>query len=114
MQDTNTTIDSLKALSNTLRSTGNGQLAQADAIDLAVSQLQGILKTQLATLTPEQIQVIPQVADLAQQVSDLTDQVVTLQSSDTAPTEVATPVDAPVIPDAVTPSEPLQADIMPA
>ena len=98
MQDTNATIDSLKALSNTLRSTGTGQLAQADAIDLAVSQLQGILKTQLATLTPEQIQVIPQVADLAQQVSDLTDQVAILQNPVADPQLDTVPVNTTDVP----------------
>ena len=62
--DTNTSVDNLQALENTLRSNCNGQIAQADAIALAISQLKGILVTQLSSLTSEQITSFPEVKDI--------------------------------------------------
>lgn len=53
--DTNTAISTLQSLLQTVQSNRIGFQAQEDALTLAISQLQGTLKTQLDELTPEQV-----------------------------------------------------------
>lgn len=48
--DTQTAIDTLQAIANTLTDEVKGAQAKLDAVNLAISQLAGVLTTQLAEL----------------------------------------------------------------
>ena len=78
--DTNTAILLLQGRVTLLTSLINASQQELDADNLAISQLQGTLKTQLTSLTPDQLASFPQVVELQTKVADLTASNATIQS----------------------------------
>ena len=66
--DTNQAILVLQGRVAILTASISAQQQELDVDNLAISQLQGTLKTQLDNLTDEQIAVLPQVQDLQAKV----------------------------------------------
>ena len=70
--DTNQALNILQGQVEISTGIVNVQQNLIDALNLAITQLQGTLQTQLTSLTPDQLASFPQVADLQAKVATLT------------------------------------------
>jgi hypothetical protein len=79
--DTNTAINTLQGQAQILIASANVQNQLIEAFNIAISQLQGTLTTQLQSITDEQFATLPQTIALQSQIDDLTTQVSTLSTT---------------------------------